>query len=134
MALAIDAIPDRLAEDTVCLLLARHVEQNPSAPGENDAMDVHFILDGELKMVERFTRGLVDQSSKDLFRSRLIRCTRGLAQAFAIEAMWSKCRSLNGVQQFLSASAFLLDPVGIAIEHLQHGQTSLRLGKLLRHV
>src|SRR5437870_2131652 len=108
MALAIDAIPDRLAEEAVRLLLARHVEQDPSAPGENDAMDVHFILDGELKMVKRFTRSLLGQGSKDLFRSRLIRCTRGLAQGFAIEAIVRKCGSLNRVQQFLSASAFLL--------------------------
>ena len=53
VALALDAVPDRLPEHRMSLLLADDVEQLPGAVGEDDAVDLGVVLDGDEQAVER---------------------------------------------------------------------------------
>src|SRR5438132_6634581 len=87
ISLAVYTIPYRLAEKSMCLLVACHIEQSPGAPGKDHTMNVHFILNGKLKMVKRFTGGLLRQRRKNAFSSWLIRSARRFAQDLPARAI-----------------------------------------------
>src|SRR5437773_12533893 len=109
MALGVDTIPYRLAQERVGMLLAGHVEQGPGTPGENDTMAAHFVLDGELEMIECFARRLLRQSREDALGALLVGCARSLTQTFAAEPIGGRCRNHHLMQQLLSPAAFFLD-------------------------
>ena len=53
VALALDAVTNRLTKHRVSLLLADDVEQLPGAVGKDDAVDLGVVLDGDEQAVER---------------------------------------------------------------------------------
>ena len=53
VALALDAVADRLAQERVGVLGADQGEQVPGAIGQHDAVDLGVVLDGEQDVVER---------------------------------------------------------------------------------
>ena len=52
----VDAEPDRLSQQRVCVLLAGQLQHGPGSPGQHDAMDVDVIVDCQLQLIEGIDR------------------------------------------------------------------------------
>ena len=76
VALALDAVADRLAQQRVGLLRADQREQVPGAIGQDDAVDLGVVLDGEEQVVERLVRPATGERGEGLLGRRPCPCAR----------------------------------------------------------
>src|SRR5262249_3996935 len=53
LGLPVDTVAERLSEKCERMLLAGEFQHHPGAPGENDAVHVHLVLDADLELVEQ---------------------------------------------------------------------------------
>ena len=133
-ALALDAVADRLAEHRVGLFPAHDVEQLPGAIGQDDAVDLGLVLDGDQQAVER----LVGRAGGDRGEGALglvhVLPAHGVAERLARVVPGREHARLDRVQHLRGTAAVLLDPVRVAVEDLEHRQRASVLGQLARHV
>ena len=116
------------------LFLADDVEQLPGAVGEDDAVDLGVVLDGDEQAVER----LVGRDGGDRGEGALglvhVLAAHGVAEGLARVVPGREHARLDRVQHFRGAAAVFLDAVRVAVEHLEHGQRATVFGQLARHV
>ena len=116
------------------LFLADDVEQLPGAVGEDDAVDLGVVLDGDEQAVER----LVGRDGGDRGEGALglvhVLAAHGVAEGLARVVPGREHARLDRVQHFRGAAAVFLDAVRVAVEDLEHGQGAAVFGQLARHV
>ena len=127
-------ISDRLAEHRVRLLGADKIEQGPGPMGQHDAMHVGVILHDELQMVVGVDRLAFCQCCKYLFSLFHVRPAGGRPQQFSADTAAGQLGRIDRPQHLALASAVFLDVVGVAEQHLEHGQRLSLRGQILRHL
>ena len=65
------------------LFLADQVERRPGAPGQDDAMDVDFVLNAELQIVVGLADGALEPGRQRCARPPIIVLANGFAQHLA---------------------------------------------------
>ena len=129
-----DAVPDRLPEQCVRLLLPDQSEQVPGAIRQHHTVDFRVVLHGEEEMIERVVGRALRERRKGSFRRLHFLASHGLAQDFAARINLGERRRFDRMQHFLFAPAAFLDAIGIAVKHLEDRQRLQFGGELLRHV
>jgi hypothetical protein len=122
-ALALDAVVDGLAEEGMGLFGADEAEEVPGAVGEDGAVDLGVVLDGVEEFVEGVVGAFEGEGGEGGFGSGDVSVADGVAEGVSAGAVGGElAEGIDGVEDFVGGASEFLDPVGVAVEDLEHGQ------------
>ena len=123
LALALDAVADRLPEQRVGVLGADQAEEVPGAVGQDGPVDLGVVLDGHEQVVERVVRPASARTAKVASAASMSLARTASRSASPPPRSAGRRRGgLDGVEDFPARSAVFLDAGGVAVEDLEDRQ------------